>query len=77
MYFIIMVIQIISECIGTDTECIGTDTEEVHVITDESMGIDEYMGTDDLMAIEETADNRNQETQTKWSMNLHDSLATV
>lgn len=26
------------------------------------MGIDEYMGTDDLMAIEETANNRNQET---------------
>ena len=26
------------------------------------MGIDEYMGSDDFMAIEEPADNRNQET---------------
>ena len=33
------------------------------------------MGTDDFMAIEEPADNRNQETQMEWSMYLHDIQA--
>ena len=41
------------------------------------MGIDEYMGSDDFMAIEEPADNRNQETQMEWSMYLHDVITQV